>query len=176
VRDDVDDIVKLLAASGIPTPVVIAAHSYGGLIADLLIRTHPELVSGLVLVDPTSEFLPEVGTDTQNAAFARTTSNPPPDGEAVLIDDAFADIRAAPPLPELPAIVLMADKYPAPADVPRDAYTLDQIHRADELLAEALGTTAVTVAGSGHNVMLYQPQEVARYIVTLVERVRAGAA
>ena len=33
---------------------MVAAHSYGGLIADLLARTRPDLVSGLVMIDPVS--------------------------------------------------------------------------------------------------------------------------
>jgi pimeloyl-ACP methyl ester carboxylesterase len=57
VQQDVDDVVKLIAAAHLPAPLVVVAHSYGGLIADLLARTQPELVSGLVFVDPTSEFL-----------------------------------------------------------------------------------------------------------------------
>lgn len=173
---DVEDIVKLIAAADISTPVVVAAHSYGGLVADLLARTAPELVSGLVLVDPTSEFLPTVGSDTQNAAFERAAATPPePGGEGFLAEDAYARIRAAPPLPRVPAVVLSSAKYPPPEATPADAYSLDQIHRANELLAEALGTTAEVVPGSGHNMMLYEPDLVAQRIVTIVERVRAGS-
>ena len=51
--------------------VAWAATSYGGLIADLLARTHPALVSGLVFVDPTSEFLPRLGRPDQDAEFDR---------------------------------------------------------------------------------------------------------
>jgi pimeloyl-ACP methyl ester carboxylesterase len=68
MQDDVDDIVKLVAAAGLSTPMVVAAHSYGGLIADLLARTHPELVNGFVLVDQFSEFLPRLGRPEQDAA------------------------------------------------------------------------------------------------------------
>ena len=47
-----------------PTPM--AASSL-----DLLARTHPELVAGIVMVDPMSEFLPTLGSPAQNAAFER---------------------------------------------------------------------------------------------------------
>ena len=53
--------------------LVVAAHSYGGLIADLLARTHPEMVSGLVLVDPTSQFLPTVGNAAPQTKYIRPT-------------------------------------------------------------------------------------------------------
>jgi pimeloyl-ACP methyl ester carboxylesterase len=174
VQQDVDDIVKLLSAAGISTPVVLAAHSYGGLVADLLARTHPELVSGLVMVDPVSEFLPSLGNPVQNAAFNRDAATPAgPDGEGFLADDAYARIRAAPPLPTVPAIVLSSDKFPPPAQLKPDNYRLTQIQQANSQLASELGTTNVTATDSGHNLMLYQPQLVADEIIAVVERVRA---
>lgn len=170
--DDVDDVVKLIAAARLGgRPLVVAAHSYGGLIADLLARTHPELVSGLVMVDPVSEFLPDVGTAAQNAAFDRDGRIPPgPDGEGVLYDDAFARIMSAPALPNVPAAVISSGKFP-PADVlTPENYTQAQIHRSNDMLAEELLTTNHTVADSGHNVMLYSPREVANAITGVVEQ------
>jgi pimeloyl-ACP methyl ester carboxylesterase len=41
VQQDVDDVVALIAAAGLPTPMVFVAHSYGGLVLDLLAREHP---------------------------------------------------------------------------------------------------------------------------------------
>ena len=175
VQQDVDDVVALINASQLPTPLVFVAHSYGGLVLDLLARTHPELVAGLVMVDPTSEFLPVLGTPAQNAAFERDVMTPPePGGEGILVDDAFARIKVAPPLPRVPAIVLSADKYPPPEAVTPDNYTLAQIHEANNMLAAALGTTNIFSTGSGHNMMLYQPKFVADNIIDIVERVREG--
>ena len=141
MQDDVDDIVKLVAAADLSTPMVVAAHSYGGLIADLLARTHPELVNGLVLVDPLSEFLPRLGRPEQDAAFNRAARapTPEPDGEGFLAVDAYARIKLAPPLPKVPAIVLSSDKFPPPADLEPDSYTKFQIHQANSLLAETPG-------------------------------------
>jgi pimeloyl-ACP methyl ester carboxylesterase len=173
VQRDVDDVVAILGAAHLNGPFVVVAHSYGGLVADLLARTHPELVAGLVMVDPTSEFLPAVGSPAQNAAFERDGLVPPePGGEGVLFDDAFARIKAAPPLPRVPAVVLSSDKYPPPDAVTPDNYTLAQIHDANGMLAAALGTTNVIAGGSGHNMMLYQPNFVADNIIAVVDRVR----
>ena len=44
-------------AAGIATPVVLVAHSYGGVIARLYARTWPDDVAGMVLVDALSEGL-----------------------------------------------------------------------------------------------------------------------
>lgn len=177
VQQDVDDIVKLVAAAKLSTPLVVAAHSYGGLIADLLARTHPELVGGLVFVDPTSEFLPRLGRPEQKAEFdkAARIPTPAPDGEGFLATDAFTRIKAAAPLPRVPAVVLSSDKFPPPADLTPDNYTKFQINRANGLLAETLWADNVIVAGSGHNMMLYQPRIVADQIVAIVDKVRQGA-
>ncbi|HVQ53479.1 MAG TPA: alpha/beta hydrolase, partial [Mycobacterium sp.] len=52
LQQDVDDVVALLGASQLQGPFVFVGHSYGGLIADLIARTRPDLVAGLVMVDP----------------------------------------------------------------------------------------------------------------------------
>jgi pimeloyl-ACP methyl ester carboxylesterase len=173
VQSDVDDVLSLISAARLPTPLVFVAHSYGGLVLDLLAREHPELVGGLVFSEPTSEYLPLVGTPDQNAAFNSDAQIAPAGEEAVLPDDAFATIAAAPPLPRVPAIVLSADKFAAPAGLKPDNYTQAQIHQANDMLAAALGTTNVIVPGTGHNQMLYQPRAVADQIIAVVDRVRA---
>ena len=176
IQRDVEDIVKLVSAAKLSTPLVVAAHSYGGLIANLFARTHPELVSGLVLVDPTSQFLPTVGAPAQNSAFYRDVGEPmpDPDSEGFLAQDDFALVGAAPPLPPVPAVVLSSDKFQPPEALKPDNYTLEQIHQANTLLADALGTVNITTTDSGHNIMLYQPQLVAGQILATVNRVREG--
>lgn len=174
IQQDVDDVVKLIAAAHLPTPLVVVAHSYGGLVADLLVRTHPELVSGLVLVDPTSEFLPRLGRPEQDVEFNRAARAPmpEPDGEGFIAVDAYARIKVAPPLPKVPTIVLSSDKLPPPAELRPDTYTKFQIHQANSLLAETLATENVIVPGSGHDIMLYAPQVVADKILAIVDKVR----
>jgi len=175
IQQAVDDVVKLIAAAHLSIPLVVVAHSYGGLIADLLARTHPTLVNGLVFVDPTSEFLPRLGRPDQDAEFYRAARapTPSPDGEGFLADDAFARLKAAPLLPKVPATVLSRDTFPPPADLTAQNYTRFQIHRASSLLAETLATENVIVADSGHDLMLDQPKRVADQIIAIVAKVRA---
>jgi pimeloyl-ACP methyl ester carboxylesterase len=173
VQQDMDDVVALINASQLPGPFVFVAHSYGGLIADLLARTRPDLVAGLVMVDPVSEFLETVGTPAQNAAWERDSMTPPePGDETVLVGDAIAVVQNAPPLPRVPAIVLSSDKFAAPEALTPENYTLAQIHQANDMLAAALGTSNAVSNGSGHNMMLYQPKFVADNIIDIVDRVR----
>jgi pimeloyl-ACP methyl ester carboxylesterase len=177
VRQAVDDAVKLIAAAHLSTPLVVVGHSYGGLIADLLARTHPAVVSGLVFVDPTSEYLPRLGRAEQDAEFDEAARTPAPDaaGKGFFADDAFAALKAAPPLalPRVPAVVLSADVFTPRANPAALDYTKYQIHRANSLLADTLWTDNVIVGGSGHNMMLYQPRAVADQIVAVVGKVRA---
>jgi pimeloyl-ACP methyl ester carboxylesterase len=173
VQQDVDDVIALINASHLPTPLVFVAHSSGGLVLDLLARTHPELVAGIVMVDGVSEFLMTLGSPAQNAAFERDSATPPePGDEAVLMNDAFARIRSAPPLPRVPAIVLSSDKFAAPEVLKPDNYTLAQIHQANSMLADALGTANIVSTGAGHNIMLYQPKFVVDNIIGVLDRVR----
>jgi pimeloyl-ACP methyl ester carboxylesterase len=173
MQQDVDDVVELIAAAGLPGPFVFVGHSYGGLILDLLARTHPDLVAGLVFVEPTSEFLPGIGSPAQNAAFYLSGRERAP-AESVWFDEAFAAVAAAPPLPNVPAIVLSADRFPPPEHLTADNYTQGQIRLANDALAAALGTANQVVPSSGHNMMLYQPRVVAEAVVRVVEQVRAS--
>ena len=47
-----DDLAGLLRATGTHAPVVVVGWSSGGLVAQLFAARHPELVSGVVLADP----------------------------------------------------------------------------------------------------------------------------
>jgi pimeloyl-ACP methyl ester carboxylesterase len=47
----VSDLERLLAGAAIPPPYLIVASSIGGLTAELYTRRHPDLVSGLVMLD-----------------------------------------------------------------------------------------------------------------------------
>jgi pimeloyl-ACP methyl ester carboxylesterase len=51
-RHAADDLYLLLRASELPGPYILVGHSLGGLIVRVLQQAHPEVVSGLVLVDP----------------------------------------------------------------------------------------------------------------------------
>jgi pimeloyl-ACP methyl ester carboxylesterase len=178
VQQAVVDVVKLVGAARLSTPMVVVAQSYGALIADLLARTHSELVSGLVFVDPTSEYLPRLGRADQDAEFDQAARTPTdPAGEAFFASDAFAALKAAPPLalPRVPAIVLSSDTFPTRATVNPENYSEFQIHRANSVLAETLWADNLIVAASQRNVMRYQPQFVVDKVVAIVAKVRSGA-
>jgi pimeloyl-ACP methyl ester carboxylesterase len=56
-----DDLRRLIANAPLDPPLVIVTSSMGGLVTELFARRHPELVAGLVFVDPaTSDMFPVV--------------------------------------------------------------------------------------------------------------------
>lgn len=50
-RTELADLQHLLTGARLPAPYVLVGHSYGGLLARLFARAHPNEVGGLVLVD-----------------------------------------------------------------------------------------------------------------------------
>ena len=72
-----DDLAAVLEATG-DGPCVVAGHSWGGLLAQLVTMRRPELVAGLVLVDPAEErYLAALPYDDlrQGSRWARQSSN-----------------------------------------------------------------------------------------------------
>jgi pimeloyl-ACP methyl ester carboxylesterase len=51
-RNAADDLHLLLGRAGLPAPYILVGHSLGGLIVRVFQQVYPELVAGLVLVDP----------------------------------------------------------------------------------------------------------------------------
>jgi pimeloyl-ACP methyl ester carboxylesterase len=49
-----DDLIAVIRETG-NGPSVVAGHSWGGLLAQLVALDHPELIAGMVLVDPADE-------------------------------------------------------------------------------------------------------------------------
>jgi pimeloyl-ACP methyl ester carboxylesterase len=188
--DMVADLHALLGAAAIPGPYVLAAHSFGGLVARLYAATYPDEVVGLVLVDASHEdyntAMKEALTPEQWAAMERLSAQTPPDLERMDTDASFAQLRtaaAAQPLPSLPLVVLsrgipMSAELPPemlselPPDFPWDTFeTVWQELQAD-LAALVPGARQVIATESGHYVQIQQPQLVIDAARQVVEAVR----
>ena len=119
--DAVADLHALLSAASVVRPYVLVGHSYGGLIVRLYASTYPDDVSGLVLVDALSEGLRDAETPAQwvtqrklMEGEIRDSLVQYPDLERIDPDRSFDQVRAAPPLRPLPAVVLSADRAVGP--------------------------------------------------------------
>lgn len=177
-----DDLHRMLIAAGEPGPYVLVPHSYGGVVATLFARTWSTEVVGLVMVDALTPLIREVATPEAVAKWdASNRMSAPEAPEAVMLIDAFAKIDAKPPLRELPAVVLSADKPWQPPSAsnnsaPDVSVTFADWRASERLLATSLDAKLVATTKSGHNVYAYSPQLVIGAIREVVESVRAGGA
>jgi len=194
--DAVPDLHALLSAAGETGPYVLAAHSYGGLIARLYASTYPQDVSGLVLVDNLTEGLQDAETPEQWAVQRKLIEGDVTEGvaeypalERIDVDRSFDQIRAAPPLRPMPLVVLSADRPWGPqlpsmiaegkvsADIPPDfGYVTDAAQKkAQERLAELVPNAKhITKTNSGHEIHKEQPQLVIDAIREVVDAVRSS--
>jgi pimeloyl-ACP methyl ester carboxylesterase len=122
VGDSAADLDRLLAASGEPGPYVLVGHSLGGPIVRLYASAHPDEVAGLVLEDALSEDVGDGLTPDQVANFEElndpVTQRRPAGSEQTFYTAAVVPLlRAAPPVPQVPTVILTADTWPFTAEV-----------------------------------------------------------
>lgn len=174
------DLHALLRAAGQPGPYVIVAHSWGGLIARLYASQYPNDVAGLVLLEPGSEFLQDTLTRAQWTMFVRAGRKlgKPRTLEAASYQPSVRALRAAPPIGDIPAVVLTADKcwltFPG-EDAAEAGATCSAWLAAQDLLAALLDARHVTDTNSSHFVQGENPQLVIDSVREVVEGVRENA-
>jgi pimeloyl-ACP methyl ester carboxylesterase len=161
-----DELHRLLEALGEEEPVVLVAHSYGGMPVRAFEGTYPDDVAGMVLIDVSSE--PEV------PVYERLEAGPWIDGtDTIDMDATVAELHAGGDLGDIPLVVVTAgiieDEWLA--TVPKLAA------RAQARLA-GLSTNAYEVVApdSGHFVHQDAPDVVLAAITAAAESARTGAA
>jgi pimeloyl-ACP methyl ester carboxylesterase len=151
---------------------VLAAHTYGGMIAELFARSFPTEVAGEVLVDVTSAYLKEALTPGEYAELVASVQSPPEGGEALDLGAAVKTILAAPQGPQVAAVLFTSDKPDAAVAPSRQA----ELMEAHDLLAAQLGAKHITDPASGHHVHVERPELVSDAIRDVVNAVRDGVA
>jgi pimeloyl-ACP methyl ester carboxylesterase len=173
-QDGAADLHALLRAAKQKGPYVLVAHSWGGLIVRQYTSKYPEDVSGLVLLDAGSEFLQDTLTPEQWAMFVRESKQlgNPKTLEAVDYPPSVRALRAAPPVGEIPAVVISSGKcwFTFPGDDPKE--TCSAWNEAQDLLAAHLDAKHIIAKKSGHFIQGEQPQLVTAQIRQVVNSVR----
>ena len=159
-QDGVADLHALLRAAKQEGPYVIVAHSWGGLIGRLYASTYPDKVSGVVLLDPGSEFMQDTLTPAQWAFFVRGAKKKgdPKTLEAADYRPSVRELRSAPPVRGIPAVVLSSDKcwfvFPG-FDANETCKAWDA---AQDQLAAHLDAEHITDTNSGHFIQGENPK------------------
>ena len=169
-----DTLLERLAIDG---PVVIVAHSLGGLYADLYARTRPERVAGMVLVDAAhpdeAEPLPVAG-DFVRRLLRRLTGRgfmDDPYSEFRGVPATVAQIGAAGPFPGIPLRVVTGGRQMP--YVPRVAF---EKHREAQRKLVALSPLGERVIAekSGHMPQISEPELVSQVVMDLCASVKGS--
>jgi len=165
--DDLASVIVGLAAE----PCVLAGHSWGDILVQLLAFRRPDLAAGLVLVDPGHEEMEsglplplQWGWRIMRAVFPDELHD---DAPATLA--AMRDLRtAARPFPDVPVVVLSAAR-----GFPR-RFRAHWTRLQAGLAAAAPQGRHVIVDGTGHNIPRDRPDVVADTILAVAAQVRAS--
>lgn len=187
VSDYAADVAKLIPDRFHGTPVALAGHSLGGLVAIELARNWPERVSHLVVLDPP---LDQSQSREVVATVARLRQLPSDDLEAYLggfhgvaagaslgrlfrtaVDGTYASYLATPPgaarawdaAPHISAPTLLIQ-----ADVATDGALRDEV--AAEFVRRLPNGRLLHIPGAAHAVHASHPKEVGQAIRELVDR------
>jgi pimeloyl-ACP methyl ester carboxylesterase len=159
--DDLTSVITGLAAG----PCVLGGHSWGGILVQLLAFRRPDLVAGLVLVDPGHEEM-EGGLPLALQWGWRIIRAVHPDelhGDVTAADAALKELRAAArPFPDVPVAVLSAAR-----GFPR-RFRAHWTRLQAGLAAAAPQGRHVVVDGTGHNIPRNRPGVVAAAILEVV--------
>ena len=167
--DDLASVITGLAAG----PCVLAGHSWGGMLVQLLAFRRPDLVAGLVLVDPGHEEMESAlpapikwGWSIVRAVFPDELH-----ADAPVTMAAVREMRsAATPFPDVPVVILSAaSAFPLPRRF-RAGWTRLQAG----LAAAAPQGRHLVVDGTGHNIPRDRPDAVADTILTVAAQARAS--
>ena len=170
IERQIDDLASVITGLG-AGPCVLAGHSWGGILVQLLAFRRPELAAGLVLVDPGHEEMDGAlpapirwGWRTMRAFFPDELRE-----DAPVTLAAVRELRAAArTFPDVPVVVLSAAR-----GLPR-RFRANWTRLQTELAATAPQGRHVIVDGTGHNIPGNRPDTVAAAILEVAAQTRAN--
>ena len=177
----VEELRALLAAAGVEPPYVGVGHSFGGLNLRLFARRHPEELLGLVLVDPSHEAFVagarSLLTREQWDWFQELERQLP---ERLDWDGTAEELAAAPPLGDMPLLVLVAGRPttepPAgfPGRFPGRELAALAARLCAEIASESANGEVITAGESGHYIHEDQPELVLEAVGRVIDACRAA--
>jgi pimeloyl-ACP methyl ester carboxylesterase len=169
--DEVDTLKRCLDMQGFKDRFILVGHSYGGLLIQLFAQRYPELVSGLVLIDPMNvRFVDTFGLDNLNAFtpyFANPTTNQEKAGNRMVdhFPKALAALRGKELPLNIPALLMTAANAPFSPGLWRKCH--------EEMVANSEKHRLLVAERHNHDILDENPELILNGIVELANRVRA---
>lgn len=177
----VNDMENTLTAIGITGPVILVAHSLGGIFANLYARQYPENVAGVIFVDaPAPEEILEhkkqrvpvfLSILNDGLKYFEKIFNPYKFSEDEEINTTIEQLNEAKPFPHIPiTIITGTKKMPF---VPESAMELHQKYQK-ELLALSPLSQHIHANSSGHFPQIDEPELVSEAIRDMITTLKEG--
>lgn len=192
-QDVVDDLWRLLQQAQIDGPYLLVGHSFAGYHLRLFAHQHPQVVSGLVLLDASHpdqtlrelHLLP-LPLPNEPAAITKAREtltaewrDPLHNEEGIDIAASAAQVRATGHFGALPLVVITAglDEWEDgfPPDVAR-ASAANWVTMQKELAALSHNSTHIIATESDHSIQDCQPELVVNVIRQMVQELRKRSA
>jgi len=170
--DEMAALKKCLEIQGFKDHFILVGHSYGGFLVQLFTVRYPELVSGLVLIDPMNvTFVDRFGLDNLNAVtpyFENPTKNYEKAGNRMVdsFPEALDILRGKELPPQIPVILITAGHAPISEDIWRKCHEEMVIHSAKHKI--------VIAEENHHDIVLENPELVLHTIIELINNMKSG--
>jgi pimeloyl-ACP methyl ester carboxylesterase len=169
--DEVDALKRCLELLGCEDRLILVGLSYGGFLIQLFTHRYPELVSGLVLIDPMNvRFVDRFGQDNLNAVtpyFDPPENNREKAGNRMV--DSFSaslDLLRGSDLPDtIPVILLTAGNFPIEPDMWRGCH--------EEMVGNSDKHELRIAEGCGHDIVGESPElvlETTAEMISIVQK------
>jgi pimeloyl-ACP methyl ester carboxylesterase len=171
----IKDLHRALICRHIPPPYVLVGHSFGGLNVRLYASYYPHEVAGLVLINASHEDelarLAAALAPDEREKFLRTKGGKNREGVDLMASN--AEVRAAPRIPDVPAVVL-SSFLGGQSQSPLMALAEREIQEA--VACAIPNCQHIIVENCGHFIQEERPELVVEAIRTVVQAVRNSTA
>jgi pimeloyl-ACP methyl ester carboxylesterase len=181
IESMVSDLHALLGSVQIPAPYLLVGHSLGGFIVRMFAFQYPDLVSGLVLVDPSHEGFqggrkemrsPEEWDELEKERVARMLDAPSgPLAELREFQHSMEQMAAVTWQPNIPVTILTSTRFGASEQRgglrPEDKRLWAELHAG--WLKQVPGARHILTDQSGHYIQWEEPELVIDAIRGMIE-------
>jgi len=169
--DEVDALKKCLEIQGFKNKYILVGHSYGGLLVQLFTLRYPDLVSGLVLIDPMNvKFVDRFGLDKLNSVtpyFENPTENWQKAGNRMVdnFPKALEVLRGKELNNQIPVLLLTAGNPMVP-EIWRECH--------EEMVMNSENHKLLIAEGNNHDITSENPDIVINTIIDLINTINAN--